>query len=162
MRILVKILALGDDLLEVNPNTGAVLNTIGLNEGGNPFDVSSGTDLAFRADGTFLMASFDTFYKLDPTTGAVTSIFTDTMPGSDGVTPFTIGLALTGSDPNLLFSFDAQSNDDIFSYDLNAGFSRNTVFNDIIPVSIRGEAIWRRCPSPNPPGWQVCCCLVSD
>ena len=144
--------ALGDDLLEVNPNTGAVLNTIGLNEGGNPFDVNSGTDLAFRADGTFLMASFDTFYTLDPTTGAVTSIFTDTLPGSDGATPFTIGLALTGSDPNLLFSFDAQSNDDIFSYDLNAGFSRNTVFNNIIPSFNSGRGDLASMPIPEPTG----------
>ena len=96
------------------------------------------------------MASFDTFYTLDPTTGALTSIFTDTLPGSDGVTPFTIGLALTGSDPNLLFSFDAQSNDDIFSYDLNAGFSRNTVFDNVIPGfnSGRGDLAAMAIPEP--------------
>ena len=142
--------ALGDDLLEVNPNTGAVLNTIGLTEGGNPFDVSSGTDLAFRADGTFLMASFDTFYTLDPTTGAVASVFKDTETGGDGVTPFTIGLAIAGSDPNLLFSFDAQSNDDIFSYDLSAGYSRNTVFNNIISGfnSGRGDLATMSIPEP--------------
>jgi hypothetical protein len=96
------------------------------------------------------MASFDTIYTLDQTTGSLTSIFTDTVPGSDGVTPFMIGLAIAGSDSNLLYSFDAQSQDDIFSYDLNTGFSRDTVFGNILPGfnSGRGDLATFSVPEP--------------
>ena len=60
-----------DELLQIDPLTGAVLAAQALRLGGAGFDLSTVTDIAARPDGTLVLTDITRFYALDVATAAL-------------------------------------------------------------------------------------------
>ena len=127
--------AASDELLQVNPATGAVVGSpVDLTLGGNAFDLSDVTDLAVALDNTFFLANASDFYTLDILSGALTLVHTDVPPqGFAGIT-FSID-----APEDLLFANDVNNFEDICSYDVDSGFSRTTLHANFIPTFNSGR-----------------------
>lgn len=100
-----------------------------------PFDLTDFTDIAVSSQGVFYVTSDVTnFFTLDISTGLLTHVYTDTAP--DGWGDFGTayaGIAFASSAlGNVLFGYEVNGTDDIFRYDINAGFSRTRPFFSII------------------------------
>ncbi|MFO0804997.1 MAG: SdrD B-like domain-containing protein [Gemmataceae bacterium] len=132
---------LQDQLLQVDPATGAILGSpVSLTLGGSPYNLGDLTDLAIRDDGALVVAdgAGASFYTLDPATGVLTFLTRDTVlqPGQSTTAPTGIGMAFHG---DTLFTYDAQGTDDIYRYDAANGFTRSPVFLNIIPSYNSGQ-----------------------
>ncbi len=128
--------AASSELLEIDPDTGAVLGSPGpLTLGGSPFGLTTLSDIAQRPYGPFIVSDVNSFYALDTSTGALQLLHTDAVPGPDGFTVSLAGLALSpnASDSQTLFTYDVTQDDDIFAYDSGSGFARSLLHPDIIP-----------------------------
>ena len=118
--------ARNDQLLTVNPATGAVVGTpVGLTSGGGAFDLGSTCDIAFLSSGGLYLISGTNIYAVNAVTGSLSLLYTDTGYGYAGAA-FSIG-AHYGD----LFTYEINGADDI--YRLDAAFARTTVFANIIP-----------------------------
>ena len=129
-----------NSLLRIDPASGAVISETPITVGGLPREISPGTDIAQRMDGTvvlttyrFEQSGFDgpTFYTLDLDTGEATQAFVDTTPDPffPSIPVYNSGLAAGGYDnTDVLFTLDGDANDDLFQYALPS-YTR-TMFNE--------------------------------
>ena len=126
--------AASDELLQINPSTGAVVGPpVALMLGGNAFDLSDVTDIAVALDNTFFVANSSDFYTLDILSGALTLVHTDVLQGFAGIT-FSIG-----APEEDLFVNDVNGSEDIFSYAVDSGFSQTTLHENFIPTFNSGR-----------------------
>ena len=122
-------------LVEIDPATGQQIGvSIALTLAGEPFDVGTGTDLAISQDGVAVLSSgVMEIYEVDLGSGVLTLLLADTEVGDDGIPLFGAGLAFPAQPVgNILFLYDVNGDDDIFSYELEDPFTRTLVFPDII------------------------------
>lgn len=123
--------AIGDALLRIDPATGAVQSSVGLTFGGNPYDLTTSTDIAVRADGTAIITDLQNFYRVDLSTGTLTLLFSATGIGLGnqyaGIT-FSAGAA-----DNLLFAYEISGGEDIRNFDLANGNLETSQMTDIVP-----------------------------
>jgi hypothetical protein len=126
-----------DQLLRIDPNSGAILQSIPITLGGNRFDLHAfGTDIAFDIYGNAYICDPITqspygtkFYRLDMATGAATLLHTDqvVVPGCGGVAPgpAVVGMAFSrAAPPDRLFVAENNGCDDIWYYDINSNWNR--------------------------------------
>jgi hypothetical protein len=122
-------------LVEIDLETGQQVGPeIPLTLDGEPFSISTTTDLAVNRDGiAVLCQGAMELYEVDLTTGAMSLIFADTEPGDDGSQLAGVGLAFPTSQADArLFLYDVNSEDDIFAYELVSPFERTLVYPNII------------------------------
>jgi len=122
-------------LVEIDPATGQQIGaSIELTLAGDPFDVGDGTDLAISQDGTAVLSSgVMEIYEVDLGSGVLTLLLADAEVGDDGIPLFGAGLAFPVQPiDNILFLYDVNGDDDIFSYELEDPFARTLVFPNII------------------------------
>ena len=133
--------AAANELLSINTMTGTVIGSaIALTLNGNPYDLGDDSDIAFNASGTmYLGDSFDLF-TLDRNAGALTNIFTESNPGTDGSIPVFTGLAFTDGLPvDALIAYDVAFDEDVFRYDIDTGFARTQLLSNILPLVNAGR-----------------------
>ncbi len=121
-----------DQLLEIDPADGSVIGTpIAVTiPGGDPFDVTSASDLAMRVPDDFVMVDANAFYALDLPTGVATLLFLDTVSDDENPnSPFFAGLAAS-IDGIRLFGFDVNGQEDVFEY--SAGFVRSEIYSNLL------------------------------
>ena len=129
-----------DELIQVDIATGAVLSNAGLTESGSAFDLPRAADIAFKADGTAWVTAGDSvaissrFYTLDMLSGELTEIHEDTTnEPSGGAPPGQLGLAFAhAAGRDLLFAFDANTTEDIYTYDTADSFNRNRILVNLL------------------------------
>lgn len=130
-----------DVLLQIDPSNGAILGTpLSLTLDGVPFDVSSQTDIAIKQGTTLFLVDGrlnDTetlFLSLNKTNGKLTNVAEDKIASTDGYVPGLSGAAFSrGEAKDILFGYDVQEDDDLFSYDTGSEYSRTLVHGNIIP-----------------------------
>lgn len=111
--------AAGDELLRINPANGDIWQSVGLWQSGAAFDLGTSTDIAVARDGTFYIVNTGQFYTVDMGTGIV-SLQHD-IPSLENNLP---GLAFSTDGPDdLLFGYEVNGSDDIFTYDIGNGYS---------------------------------------
>jgi len=131
--------AQNDEVLQIDPATGSVVNTpISLTLSGNLFNLSSVSDIAVKADVTFFIVDFtnssgSSIYTLNTGNGSLTLVHTDSTVGLDGNITGAAGAAFSSeTPPDALFTYDAVFDEDIFRYDIDSGFSRTLLYSDVI------------------------------
>ena len=120
--------ATASELLRVNSTTGLVVGSgVSLSTGFSA-NGRTGSDIAFRPDGTFYFTVGTKIFTLDETTGSLTELKDDTGQ-------FLAGAAFAqDKDDGRLFVYEVNGFEDIFRYDVDsAGVPRTTVFSGIIP-----------------------------
>ena len=126
-------------LLEINLTTGEIVGSpVSLTTNGVPYLPSepeaSCCDIAQAPDGTFLVVNYKHFFQLDPMSGDMTLLHTDTVLGQDGYEMAIPGLAFSekAADKNRIFTYEANGDDEIYTYEYTNGFARSTLFTHII------------------------------
>ena len=91
-------------------------------------------DIAQAPDGAFLVANYKQFFQLDPMSGDMTLLHTDTALGQDGCEVDILGLTFSedAADKNRIFKYEGAEYDDIYTYEYTNGFTRSTLFTNII------------------------------
>lgn len=126
--------AANNELLQIDPASGQIVGSavqLTPNVSNNRGLFTS--DIAVRQDGTFVLSVFDVptdstdFYQLNPTNGDLTLL------GTNGPRTGLAGLAFSRQNPDRLFGYEQQQQDDLVFFDTNSGFNRNELFNNIIP-----------------------------
>jgi hypothetical protein len=122
-------------IVEVDPTTGQVLGT-------TPLQVTTGTgvvqdvcDIAQTPSGSFLIAwNYNELYEVDLTTGATRLVFRDPVPDRQGGPPTIAGVAFSrdATNPATLFAYEISLQDDIYTYQTDAGFSRAVPLQHLI------------------------------
>jgi len=131
--------ALNDDVLLIDTTTGAVLSVISLAVAG--FDIATGADLAFRADGTAVLVEGGAFYLLNLATSSVTPLFTETVIEVGTATPFYAGIAFSANAAlDDLFAYEVNGTDDIYLYPaIDSGFSRSLLIGNVVSAFNSGR-----------------------
>jgi len=137
-----------DQLLTINPTSGAVLTQVGLTLGGSAFNLGTCTDIALRPDtGVFYLTNAATTYTLNAGTGALTAVYTDTGLGLAGA-------AFSLSAPaDYLFTYEINGTDDIFRYDVDPSFSGQRFTPTSFRLSTPVAETWQPNPSPSRSPW---------
>ena len=126
-------------LVQIGPTTGTELNRIGLKLQSVTFAPSANTDVTQRADGQVLLVSDRDFYAVDMSSGDLTLLFTDNQlePAPGSVAPPTLVGAVvvgsSGSERVVALDSEGAFTDDLYAYDLEAGFSRTLAAADVLP-----------------------------
>jgi hypothetical protein len=122
--------AANNELLAINSLTGAILGSpIGLTFFGSTHNLTNGTDLAFRADGTLFLVDDEAFYTVNPLTGVMTFFAVDPVSGDDYLT----GLAFSYlSLQDLMFALEVNGTDDLFTFDTDGPFTRTLLLSNIL------------------------------
>ncbi len=132
-----------DELLRIDPLTGdeVLSSRVAMSLDTNSFDVNRFSDLAVRADGIMFLVNRNQFFHLNLQTGELSLQFTDNVPDPDTSTaPFHNGAAFsTNAGMFDLFTFDGQTLDDVFQYDLALNFSRTELIQDVVPTVNAGH-----------------------
>lgn len=77
--------AASDELLEIDPQTGLIIGAgIGLTHEGEPYALSSFSDLVETGAGELILVAYNQFYALDEGTGELVTLYTDTTAAPDG------------------------------------------------------------------------------
>jgi len=131
--------AAGDELLCIDPMTGAVVGSPTLlTLAGERFDVPNHVDLAQRNDGLVLISGLGpecgSFYAVDTVTGVLEEFFTDSAAMPDGEVPCVVGVAFSraASLYTTVFAYDVSLSDDLVAYETVAPFTRSTLMLDIV------------------------------
>jgi hypothetical protein len=118
--------SLADELLEINPTTGAII--------GSPQSLSRPVtnicDLAFAPDSTLIVCDLDSVFTLGTSGAAMTPLFGDGAP-DDGIGVAYVGVAFSAFDEFDLFFFDVNAEDDIFRFQDSAFLVREEPFANI-------------------------------
>lgn len=124
-------------LVRINPADGSWLGSIGLYM--NSFydlQLTNMTDISQRSDGAFVLIGPDaqSLWLYTGSSSKIYPIYTDSTPGPDGFIPGMAGLALSdaASSSETLFMYDVSEDDDIYTYLMDEGYSRQTLIPDII------------------------------
>lgn len=132
-----------DQLLRIDPTTGAVQQSIPITLGGDRLDLGiAGGDLAFDIYGNAYICDYITafpygtrFYRLNLGTGVATLIHVDQRSdtqqcSSEPSGPAVVGMAFSRSaPPDRLFIAENNSCDDIWYYDINRGWNRAYLYD---------------------------------
>lgn len=125
--------SLNNQLVQIDTSTGSELFSIDLMLNGLAYDVSTGTDIAFNAQGEMVFVSETSFFTLDEITGDLTSLF-------DGVSgEFNAGLAFSNDSSvsdDITFTYEVNGYDDIYMYDTSA--TRSLLYENIISQASGG------------------------
>jgi hypothetical protein len=123
-------------VVQVHPVTG---QTIGA---GVPLQVTTQSgvvqdvcDIAQAPDGSFLVAwNYNELHSVDLNTGATRLLFLDPVPDRQGGVATLAGLAFSrdATNPATLFAYEVSLQDDIYTYQTDAGFSRALPLPNII------------------------------
>ena len=136
--------AANDNLLTIDPATGGVVSQVGLTLGGSSFNLLTGTDIAYRPDkNKFYMTNVADIYEVTPG-GTMTYLFTDTGQQLVGAA-FSLRAATDD-----LFGLEVNGPDDIYVYDVDSGFTRTTLYPNIIPGFNAGRGDLAADPVPEP------------
>ena len=123
-----------DAVLQIDPLTGAEVGTpTSLTSSGVQVDLASGTDIAIRHDGAFIISNGNEILSVDIGTGELTLLLTETAlePGPTSANPFYAGLAFTSpSVSHDLYAYDVNHFDDVYAYD--SGLNRTALYQDIL------------------------------
>ena len=98
-----------NELLRIDTATGSVLENASLFLGTIAIDIATAADIAFRPDGSAIIASGDTFYEADLVSKTVFELFDD--PGG-----FHSGLIYEPMSGDLI-AFEVTGSDDVFRFD---------------------------------------------
>jgi hypothetical protein len=126
-------------LVRIAPATGTELDRVELMLQSLPFAPSAYTDITQRSDGQVLLVSERDFYAVDMTSGDLTLLFTDNEiePAPGSVAPPTlVGAVVVGSlGSERLVALDSKGEftDDLYTYDLEAAFSRTVAVANVLP-----------------------------
>lgn len=116
-----------NQILRMNPLTGDVLSSVALSEGGGAFNLFDSSDIAIRSTGQMVLASGDSFYSINPFTGAVD--FLGNHPANA-----LAGITFSGdAQEDRLFGYEVNGTDDIFTYDIDTSFSPSLLIGNILP-----------------------------
>jgi len=129
-----------NELLEVSKTTGEVVGEpLPLTLNSSPFSLSDPDlwtcDIAQRWDGMFIVSSFYRFFQIDPVSGTLTHIHSDLAVAYDGHTTVAMpGIAFSALSPDrsVMFAYEAQYDDSIYTYSTSSGFARAPLHLDII------------------------------
>ena len=123
-----------NELLSIDTTTGMVIGAaIGLMMNGQPYDTSDALDIAFNAAGILYLGDVFDLFTLDPNSGVLTQVFTETNAAPDTSVPAFTGLAFTDGLPvDALLTYDVQFDEDIFRYDIDAAFARTQLLSNIL------------------------------
>jgi hypothetical protein len=122
-------------IVDVDPGTGQVLSTIPLQVTTPPGVLQDVCDIAQAPDGSFLMAwNYNELHAVDINTGATRQLFRDTVPDRQGGVVTMAGLAFSRDATNTatVFVYEVSLQDDIYTYQTDAGFNRAVPFQNII------------------------------
>lgn len=115
-----------DELIRVNTADGQVLEAIGLELDGIPFDLGfGGGDIAFNSSGRLWLVYEDTFYEVDPATGVMTYLY-----AYGGISLYIVGAAFSPEYPANVHVFDVSigwNNDDLLLFDTDDNFNRTDI-----------------------------------
>ena len=124
-----------DQLLRVDPVGGGIQQTIDLSLAAAAFDLSTSTDIAIARDGTVFLNNASDIYSVDMTSGSLTLEESLTT-----ATNHLVGMSFSTDGPqNVLFGYEVNGDDDIYMYDINAGYARTNFALDIIPTFNAGR-----------------------
>ena len=127
-----------DEVLRIDPVTGQEVGSsrMALTVGGSPFDAEIAGDLAIQEDGTMYLVHVSTLYVLDPSTGILTAVFTDTALDLDsGFPPAFTGLTFSTLAPSdRIFGTEGRGQDDVYFYDIDTAFARTEFLEHLIPA----------------------------
>jgi len=145
--------AAADVVVQVDPLTGTLLGTpTSLAFGGTPFNLTNGSDIAVRHDGTFFVSDSSRIFTLDVGSGGLTLLHTETAvePGTmPGANPFYAGLAFaTSSGSSNLFAYEVNGFDDLYTYDNN--FNRALFSGNILSSFNAGRGDLASAAVPEP------------
>ncbi|HOX27046.1 MAG TPA: FlgD immunoglobulin-like domain containing protein [Candidatus Krumholzibacteria bacterium] len=123
-----------DALLSIDPATGLeTAPAVPLTLDGQPFVPGSSCDLAIDQAGLAMVTAGELdVYTLDLTTGALTLLYVDSLPGEDGSLVSGAGFAIGETDDASLYLFDVNRDDDIYSYHIDENYARQLVYADIL------------------------------
>lgn len=99
-----------NEILRIDPLTGSILENGSLLDGGSAIDISTGSDIAFRPDGSAVIANGSDFYSVDLAARTLVTMFSDS--------GFHAGLAYEPMSADLI-TFEVNGTDDLFRF--NAG-----------------------------------------
>jgi len=126
-----------NQLLQINPGDGGILQTINLMLAASAFDLADVTDVAIARDGTFFLTNWSSVYTVNVGTGDLTlqHTFTET-PATNALA----GAAFSTDGPDsALFGYEIYDKDDIYRYDISSAYARTTFKADFIPASNAGR-----------------------
>jgi hypothetical protein len=131
-------------LLQISVLTGEIIgNPVSLTSGGVPylFSFNGVCDLAESPDGVFLVTDVNRFLQLDAASGILTLLDTDNGLTQDGYTNALCGLTFSqaAADPNRMFAYNVNGQDDIFTYDYDHAFARTEPYPNIISAFNSGR-----------------------
>ncbi len=120
-----------DEILEIDPQTGAVVGApIGTHTTSDAVDVSTGADLALQITGQMWLVSNATFYTIDPATGMCDEA------GADPTTPaqFFVGAAFAPTaGRDRMYVFEVNGSDDLQNVDASGNFTPTSLLPNILP-----------------------------
>jgi hypothetical protein len=122
-------------VVQVDPATGQILSAIPLQVTTQSGLLPDVCDIAQAPDGSFLMAwNYNELHALDVNTGATRLILTDPVRDRQGDFVVLAGLAFSrdATNPATLFAYEVSLQDDIYTYQTDAGFSRALPLANII------------------------------
>ena len=142
-----------DEMVQIDPSTGAVIGAIPLTLAGSPFDLRNITDIAESREGTLIVSDSNSYYSLDRNTGALSLVYED-VELQEGYLPGAAGLAFSmdAPDPDTLFMYDVYASEDIYTYATDAGWTRSLLYHDIIGEYNAGRGDLAALPVPEPAG----------
>ena len=108
--------------------------------------ISDACDLDFAASGELWVAEANAFHKLDPLTGVLTFVSADNMP-EEAAFVFMAGFAFDETSPFRCVNYDANFNEDLYSYQLPNPL-RSTIQNNILPNFNAGRGDLAAVPEP--------------
>ena len=145
-----------EQLLQINPADGSVIGQpVRLTQGGNPYpDLSNLTDIAERGDGTLFVCDYSGLtgakvFTLNSSTGALTTLFTDT----DDIGLVGAAFSASSADPTILFALDVFESEELLTYQSEAPHARSTLYPGIIPEYNAGRGDLAAAPVPEPQTW---------
>ena len=139
---LVRIDPLDGQEIAIDPDAGVVASRVALTLGGSPVDVTLGVDLAIREDGALYLVRGNVVDVVDPLTGNLTNVFGDGVLDPDAGTPpaFSGATFSTLAPTDRLIAMDGEALDDVYFYDLDAGFVRTEFLENVLPAVEMGTS----------------------
>lgn len=122
------------ELIEVDPASGQVIRTLTQVPPWTSGNWGSGSDLTQAPDGSCLFADVDRVFRVDVHNGSLTPLLTDSTPLDDGSPIYCAGLACSAeaSPDTTVFAYDVTMDDDIYSYQPEAGWQRTQLLRKIV------------------------------
>jgi hypothetical protein len=127
-----------DQLVRVSPITGEELEVIPLVFNALPFDAPLAVDLATNFAEQLLLVAGQEVYSVNETSGQMSLLFTDTQGEPEPASsqpPNLVGAVVGFSGSESLFALDVEGSfaDDLYTYDLAAGFHRELLIPAPLP-----------------------------